>query len=439
LAAAAGALSTPPNGDNWAVIIAGSNSYDNYRHQADACHAYQIVKANGIPEDKIIMFAYDDIAGSSENPFPGKIFNRPTKQGTPGKDVYAGCNIDYAGKSITPLMFSAVLAGNETVVGNICKKAGGKACRSGTKVLKSTSKDNVFVNFVDHGGSRIIGFPDGAEPSTMSASQLVRTLQAMKRKEMYNKLTFYMEACNSGSMFDGLLTDDMNVYVTTAANPNEPSWGTFCAPYDKVDGKELNSCLGDLYSVNWMNDSDTTAGMAHTLEQQFTKVQNETKAKSHVMQYGTKAWSTDLVSDFQSHASSVTGDAQPPASSASSPGADQGVVDVVDIDVVQAFYRYLRAPTGDARRSGYAAQLVAQVEARTHADTMYPQILAHVDDVTNDVAEPGAVCEEQVTLAAMDACGKFSSYALKYSRPLTLKCETHSLATIKAAISKVCA
>ena len=33
---------------------------------------------------------YDDIAGSSENPFPGQIFNKPTAAGTPGVDVYSG-------------------------------------------------------------------------------------------------------------------------------------------------------------------------------------------------------------------------------------------------------------------------------------------------------------------------------------------------------------
>ena len=64
--------------------------------------------------------------------------------GTPGKDVYAGCNIDYAGKSITPQTFSAVLAGNETVVAKQCAKAGPKDCRSGNKVLKSGPNDNVF-------------------------------------------------------------------------------------------------------------------------------------------------------------------------------------------------------------------------------------------------------------------------------------------------------
>ena len=34
--------STVNAGDNWAVIIASSCGYDNYRHQADAHHAYQL-------------------------------------------------------------------------------------------------------------------------------------------------------------------------------------------------------------------------------------------------------------------------------------------------------------------------------------------------------------------------------------------------------------
>ena len=291
------------------------------------------------------------------------------------------------------------------------------------------------VNFVDHGGSRIIGFPDGSQPSTMTASALIKTLKAMQRKKMFNKLTFYMEACNSGSMFDGLLTDDMNVFVTTAANPSEPSYGCFCAPYDKVDGKELNTCLGDLYSVNWMNDSDTSAGMAHSLQEQYTKVKTETKGKSHVMEYGTMSFKDDLVSDFQTHA------AQPrDLNGARGSIAPTDAVDVVDIDLVQAFYRYLRADSGNLKRAGYAAKLLEEIESREAQDAKYPRILNLVASAGADVdAAATPYCEEEVTVHAMDVCGKFTSYGLRYSRPLTLLCATNSLATIKAAINKVCA
>merc|ERR1719277_328966 len=75
---------------HWAVIMAGSNGYYNYRHQSDACHAYQVAKRNGIPESHIILLAYDDIANNKENPFKGQMFNKPTPKGTPGMDVYSG-------------------------------------------------------------------------------------------------------------------------------------------------------------------------------------------------------------------------------------------------------------------------------------------------------------------------------------------------------------
>mgnify|MGYP001810911594 CR=1 FL=1 len=38
-------------------------------------------------------------------------------------------------------------------------------------------------------------------------------------------LRSYMEACESGSMFEGLLEDNIHIYATTAANAHESSWG----------------------------------------------------------------------------------------------------------------------------------------------------------------------------------------------------------------------
>lgn len=45
--------------------------------------------------------AYDDVASSSQNPFKGQLFNKPTGN-NPGVDVYAGCVIDYKGNDVTP-------------------------------------------------------------------------------------------------------------------------------------------------------------------------------------------------------------------------------------------------------------------------------------------------------------------------------------------------
>jgi legumain len=51
---------------NWALVVAGSNGYFNYRHQADTCHAYQVLHKYGIPDSNIVVMMYDDIAENTQ-------------------------------------------------------------------------------------------------------------------------------------------------------------------------------------------------------------------------------------------------------------------------------------------------------------------------------------------------------------------------------------
>lgn len=53
----------------------------------------------------------------------------------------------------------------------------------------------------------------------------------MHDNNMYKKLVYYLEACESGSMFVNL-SKDINVYALSAASPSESSWGTYCYPDD---------------------------------------------------------------------------------------------------------------------------------------------------------------------------------------------------------------
>lgn len=101
--------------DNWAVLVAGSNTYSNYRHQSDVFHAYQILRKNGYSQDRIITFAYDDIANNIKNPIKGKVFNKPTYKDA-GVDVYEGVVIDYKGAHVDPSVFLHVLEGNKSAV-----------------------------------------------------------------------------------------------------------------------------------------------------------------------------------------------------------------------------------------------------------------------------------------------------------------------------------
>ncbi len=128
--------------------MAGSHTWSNYRHQADVYHAYQVLIKGGFNPDRIITLAYDDIAHHLTNPFKGKVFNKPTYK-EPGVDVYAGLKIDYSKTHVTPEMFQAVLEGNKAFVK-------GKGTE---RVLESTSADNVFIFFSDHGAPGLIAFP----------------------------------------------------------------------------------------------------------------------------------------------------------------------------------------------------------------------------------------------------------------------------------------
>ncbi|KER19601.1 hypothetical protein T265_11673 [Opisthorchis viverrini] len=258
---------------NWVVLVAGSYTWENYRHQADVYHAYRVVRANKVPAENIITFAYDDIANNPKNPFKGRVFHEYQHE-----DVYNGVVIDYRGKDVTPSNFLKVLKGDDKLEAN--KK----------KVLKSGPNDNVFIFFSGHGATSLIAFQE----KELYAMELNDTLAYMHSKKMFNKLVLYMNACYSGSMFRDVLPSNMGIYVTTSANENEQSWGIFC--FDK----EIDACLADEYSYDWILDSEYNDLKKRTLKQQYDEVKRST-VFSHVMKYGEMALESLPVGKFQGH------------------------------------------------------------------------------------------------------------------------------------------
>ncbi|XP_028251568.1 legumain [Parambassis ranga] len=260
----------PEGGKHWVVIVAGSNGWYNYRHQADACHAYQIVHKNGIPDEQIVVMMYDDLAHNDNNPTPGVLINRPN-----GTDVYKGVPKDYTGDDVTPENFLAVLKGDSSNV------KGGSG-----KVLKSGPNDHVFVYFTDHGAPGILAFPN----DELHVDDLQAAIKYMHENKKYKKMVFYIEACESGSMMNHLPAD-IDVYATTAANAHESSYACY---YDEA----RDTYLGDWYSVNWMEDSDVEDLTKETLLKQFKIVKSHTNT-SHVQQFGNKTLAHMKVVAFQ--------------------------------------------------------------------------------------------------------------------------------------------
>lgn len=258
------------SGELWAVLVAGSNGWYNYRHQADVCHAYQILHQHGVPDDHIITMMYDDISNNSRNPNPGVIINRPN-----GPNVYKGVPKDYTGKDVTPGNFLHILQGNAKAMEGI----------GSGKVINSTDKDRIFINLVDHGGPGVFCFPE----HVLHAKVLARVIRDLHKKRKFKEMVVYVEACESGSLFEGLLPNS-KVYALTAANPHEPSYACYL-------DEELGTYLGDVFSIKWMEDTDKEDIHKETLREQFHILQKEV-ITSHVEQWGERKISREKLWKF---------------------------------------------------------------------------------------------------------------------------------------------
>jgi len=258
-------------GEHWAVLVAGSNTWMNYRHQADVCDAYQILREHGISEQRIITMMYDDIAYNEENPFPGQIFNW-----NGGPDVYSGVIKDYTGENVTVDNFLAILTGNKTATG-------------GRKVLESGPNDNIFIYMSDHGGPGVFCFPNMT--CRLRVDILQKTLRWMYENKRYKELVIYMESCESGSMFNGYLPNNMSILAVTASAPFSPS-------YAGCENETISNYLCDVFSINWLLDSRGANMSTETLFEQYRKVREETNT-SRVCEYGDMTVSRELLKAFQ--------------------------------------------------------------------------------------------------------------------------------------------
>ncbi|KAI3867018.1 hypothetical protein MKW92_004502 [Papaver armeniacum] len=260
-------------GTRWAVLIAGSNGFINYRHQADVCHAYQILKKGGLKDENIVVMMYDDIANNRANPRPGTIINNPH-----GEDVYHGVPKDYIGEDVNVGNFLNVLLGNRSALTG----------HGSGKVVSSGPNDTIFLYYSDHGGPGVLSMPMS---KPLYADELNDALRKKHRLRTYKSMLIYIEACEAGSIFEGLLKPGMNIYATTASNATENSWSFYC-PGDKPNlPAGYNICLGDLYSINWMEHSERYNMMTETLDKQYAVVRRRTETKgsiqgSNVIKYG---------------------------------------------------------------------------------------------------------------------------------------------------------
>jgi legumain len=279
--------------------------------------------------------------------------------------------------------------------------------------------------------------------SPLYATKFVQAIQLMHQRNMYNKMVVYIESCESGSMFNNLLPKNINVYATSASSPDESSWGCYCPPEDVIDGTSVGSCLGDLYSVNWMEDADkqTPLGMKETLQEQFVVVRQLT-TMSHVMQYGDLSWTNMTIGQFQGEVKrteDVVGQVR--REPAVAPNA-AGVVNSRDIKLHSLYYAYVRADKTDLVAShAAAAELQKEIAHRVAHDNLFAGLAqTMVNENWAGVMSAPAVtpivaseCVNVVHKAVADFCGGFSDYSLQYARVVYNLCAMNRHSTSAAA------
>ncbi|KAK9683855.1 hypothetical protein RND81_10G169400 [Saponaria officinalis] len=422
---------TNVNGTKWAVLIAGSSEFWNYRHQADICHAYHILKQGGLKDENIIVFMYDDIAYHHENPKPGVIINNPK-----GKNVYPGVPKDYTGANVSASNIFAVILGNK------------KAIKGGSgKMLKTKPNDHIFIYYADHGGPGILGMPSD---EMIYANDFVDVLKKKHASKSYKNMVIYVEACESGSIFDGLLPKNLSIYVTTASKPDESSYACYCDGQGLPEGY-YHVCLGDLYSVAWMEDSEQRDMMRETLEQQFITVRKRTgnstgqEGSSHAMQYGDLSITNHTLSLY------IGADSTHKSHTNASDTTPLDVIEQRDADLFYLRRKVERAEDGSEERINAQKQLDEEISRRKKVDQSVASIGRILFGEVNSLVLQSAVrpagqplvddwdCFKSLVKTYEEHCGPLRNYGRKYLRNFANMCNAGShQGHVARAASQVC-
>ena len=190
-----------PLHERWALLVATSDGWTNYRHQADVLNIYQMLRRSGYDDDHIVLVVEDDLAQNEKNPDPGVIRTR-----IDGENVYRDAVVDYRTSQLTTADLQKILTGESS--------------ERLPQVLHADSDDNVFFFWSGHGSPGRLEWLD--TPDGFNAADAEAMLSAMEEKQTFRKLLWMVETCFSGSV--GCVVDNHpRMLCITAANANETS------------------------------------------------------------------------------------------------------------------------------------------------------------------------------------------------------------------------
>lgn len=170
--------------DQYAVLVQGSNGWNNYRHQADVLNMYQLLRKSGYNDDHIILILDKALATDKKNAEPGII-----RAADDGPDLMTNAVIDYDNATLTPSDISNILLGKQTATTPV--------------VLPKDTGQNILLFWSGHGhnhasnGADELAWRDAGSGQGMTANMFKETISQMEANGHYRKMLILTEPCFS--------------------------------------------------------------------------------------------------------------------------------------------------------------------------------------------------------------------------------------------------
>ena len=194
---------------HFAVLVATSTGWDNYRHQADVLAMYQMLKGFGYTDDQIILILEDDL-GEDVRVTPD------------GENVRKGAVIDYKLSQLAPEDLKYIMSGQ------VSEKT--------PTVLQGTDGTNVFFFWSGHGAKNGV-LKWGSQ--TLEEREFIRIFDWAEGH--FRKMLTVMETCYAGSLASAVANFEDPTYgvlFLCAALPGETSHADL---YDNSKGTYLSN------------------------------------------------------------------------------------------------------------------------------------------------------------------------------------------------------
>ncbi len=168
----------PEHEGNWALLLAGSNSWGDYRHQANVLKMYRLLKDKGYPDDHIVLIMEDNIVNDGSNIHSGQLVDAS------GSNLFEDVEVDYNITKVSAADISAILHGWQS--------------SKISKVINAGPNDNILVYWTGNGSQGQLSM--ASQQFSNSDFQRLISGMASGSDRKYRKMLWIVDASNAQSV-----------------------------------------------------------------------------------------------------------------------------------------------------------------------------------------------------------------------------------------------